>query len=187
MKFLETAIPGAFLVSTEPKADERGFFARTFCRDEFSARGLVADFMQHSVALNRATATLRGMHYQAEPHEETKLVRCLRGSIFDVVVDLRHGSPTRGRWQSFVLAEDTLDSVYIPKGCAHGYLTLSANCLVEYLIDTPYAAGAATGIRYDDPQLDIAWPQEPAVISTRDLGYAPLSPFEQRKPDTNHE
>lgn len=187
MKFMDTAISGVFLVTTERHTDERGFFARTFCRDEFSARGLIADFVQHSVAFNPVAATLRGIHYQGAPYEETKLVRCLRGSMFDVVVDLRPDSPTRGRWQSFVLTDDALDSVYVPRGCAHGYLTLTDDCLVEYLIDTPYVADAASGVRFDDPQLDIAWPRNPVLMSTRDLSYAPLSPFNNTSPDANHE
>lgn len=178
MIFRETAIAGAFLIAPEPRPDERGFFARTFCRDEFAAHNLVAEFIQHSVALNHSAGTVRGIHHQKHPHAETKLVRCMRGSIFDVVVDLRRDSQTYGKWQSFVLSDETLDSVYIPTGCAHGYQTLDNNCLVEYLIDTAYVASLADGIRYDDVALGITWPKAPTVISARDLSYAPLTLLE---------
>lgn len=177
MIFMEATIAGAFLITPEPHHDERGFFARTFCRDEFAAHNLVSEFIQHSVALNHSTGTIRGIHLQKHPHEETKLVRCIRGRIFDVVVDLRLNSKTYGKWESFLLSDKTLGSIYIPKGCAHGYQTLDDNCLVEYLIDTSYVAGLGDGIRYDDVALGITWPRAPTVISTRDLGYAPLTLF----------
>lgn len=160
----------------EPVADERGFFARMFSRDEFEAQGLVSTFHQHSMAFNPASATLRGMHYQQSPHGETKLVRCVRGKIFDVLIDIRPESPTFMQWHAVILDNLNLDTVYIPAGCAHGYLSLETNCLVEYMMDAPYIPQAARGIRFDDKAFGIAWPALPSLISERDSTYADFNP-----------
>lgn len=171
MRFVATSIEGAFLVEPEPIEDDRGFFARTYCREQFMAHGLDNDFLQHSVAFNLRKGTLRGMHFQRNPYGETKLVRCIRGEIYDVILDIRPASPTFLSWYAVILNEKALRAIYIPEGCAHGYMTLEDNSLVEYLIDKPHSSQAAGGIRFDDPLFGICWPEEPAVISEKDRAY----------------
>lgn len=168
MIFVETAIPGVWVLEPERFADERGFFARTFCRDDFAARGLETEVAQCSVSWNRTRGTLRGLHFQAEPAAEVKLVRCTRGAIFDVAVDVRPGSPTRGRHVAVVLAAERGTQLYVPRGFAHGFLTLADDTEVAYQISTPYAPELARGYRWDDPALAIPWPAPPAVISEKD-------------------
>ena len=169
-----TPLDGLLVVRPEKHADERGFFARLWCADAFAAAGLTFRPHQISTSFNRAPGTLRGLHWQAAPHGETKLVRAAAGRVWDVAVDLREGSPTRLAWFGLVLDAAEHTGLLIPPGFAHGFLTLSDNAEMLYAIDTPYVAEAARGARYDDPALAIAWPHPPAVIAARDLRFAPL-------------
>lgn len=168
MRFIETKLGGAFLIELDRIEDERGFFARSFARDEFEGRGLRTDFVQSSVSYNARSGTLRGMHFQASPHAETKLVRCTRGAIFDVIVDLRLGSPTERQWVGAELGADNHRMLYVPEGFAHGFVTLQDQSEVFYEITEYYNAEAARGVRWDDPALGIDWPGPPGVLSARD-------------------
>lgn len=174
MRFVETPLPGVWRVALERREDERGFFARAFDPAAFAARGLDAALSQLNVSHNSRKGTLRGLHYQAAPHEESKLVRCVRGSIHDVVVDARPGSPTRGRWTSAVLAAESREALFVPKGFAHGFLTLEDDVEVHYLMTDDYAPAAARGVRWDDPALAGAWPSAPAAVAPKDLEWPPL-------------
>ena len=169
MRFESTRLEGAWLVQLEPMHDSRGFFARTFCVDEFQSHGLETRFPQHSISSSSRKGTIRGMHFQREPHSETKLVRCLNGSIWDVIVDLRRESPTFGKWSGFELSAENGAQLYIPKGFAHGFQTLSDDALVNYLISERYEPAAASGVRYDDPAFGIEWPLPVTAISEKDL------------------
>jgi dTDP-4-dehydrorhamnose 3,5-epimerase len=171
MIFSETPIEGAFTVRPQPVEDDRGFFARTFCVQEFSEHGLDPTVVQRSVSYNRCRGTLRGMHLQVAPHEENKLVSCLRGSIYDVIVDLRTGSRSHGRWFGTTLTADSMEALFIPKGCAHGFITLVDDVMVHYEISGFYHPESARGLRYDDPRFGIKWPIAPSVINARDLDY----------------
>jgi dTDP-4-dehydrorhamnose 3,5-epimerase len=170
--FTETPIAGAFTIDVERHEDDRGFFARTFCEDELRALGLESRVAQCNVSWNRSRGTLRGLHYQAAPHEETKIVRCTRGAIWDVVVDLRAGSPTQLQWTAVELSAENRRSLYIAAGLAHGFLTETDDAEVLYMMGTAYVAGAARGVAWDDPAFGIRWPLEPVVISDRDRSYA---------------
>jgi dTDP-4-dehydrorhamnose 3,5-epimerase len=172
MTFVETKLPGVFEIRLEPKPDERGFFARTWCQREFEAHGLNSSLVQCSVSFNGRKGTLRGIHYQIAPHEETKLVRCTRGAMYDVVVDLRPQSPTFKDWIAVVLTAENRKMVYVPKGCAHGFLTLKDDSEVFYQMSEFYNAESARGVRWDDPAFQIAWPEKVALISERDRTYA---------------
>jgi dTDP-4-dehydrorhamnose 3,5-epimerase len=170
MRFSELPIPGAFLVEIEPREDERGFFARTVCTEEFSRHGLNAAFVQQSVSWNVRRGTLRGLHYQTAPWEEEKLVRVTQGAIFDVIVDLRPGSATFARWHGVELSAGNHAALYMPKGLAHGFQTLSDATEVFYEMTVPYHPEAVRGVRWDDPQLAIAWPDPAgALASPRDV------------------
>ena len=169
MLFRPLDIPGLFLIELERMEDERGFFSRLFCADIFRERGLCADYRQWSTSFNRCRGTLRGLHFQASPHEETKLVWCTRGAIFDVAVDVRPGSRSRGKWVGVELSADNGSALYIPGGFAHGFQTLTDDTEVLYHISERYRPEAARGVRWDDPDLAIAWPcAEQRVISGRD-------------------
>lgn len=171
MRFERLAIPGAMLVSPERREDERGFFARTWCRSELAAHGLVTHVEQCSVVFNRRRGTLRGLHYQAAPHQETKLVTCTRGSVYQVLLDLRPGDGF-GRWISLVLRADEGCSVYVPAGVAHGYQTLEDSTELRYQMDVPYAPSLARGVRWDDPAFGIEWPPtEHRIMSDRDRSF----------------
>lgn len=159
MKFTPLALPGAFLVDIEAQADQRGFFARTVCVDEFARHGLEARFVQQSVSFNPNPGTLRGLHFQAEPHQEEKLVRVTRGALFDVLVDLRRDSPFYGRWCGVQLDDQRRQQLYIPKGVAHGFQTLCADTEIFYQMSVPFEPSAARGLRWDDAALAIAWPE----------------------------
>jgi len=173
VRFSTTTIPGVWLIAPEPRHDERGFFARTFCADEFAAHGLNPVLVQCATSFNRRRGTLRGMHYQAAPHEEEKLVRCTRGAIFDVVVDLRPASPTLYQWTSAELSADNHQMLYIPAGCAHGFLTLADGAEVFYQMSAAHHPESSRGVRWDDPLLAIRWPGEgPVVMSDRDRGFS---------------
>ena len=171
MHFELTGLKDAWLVLLEPVRDERGFFARTFCVDEFAAHGLETSYPQHSISLSSRRGTVRGMHFQQEPHSEVKLVRCLKGAIWDVVIDIRKNSPTYCRWQAFELSGSNNRQLYIPKGFAHGFQALNDDTAISYLISEPYVPEAASGIRYNDPAFNIAWPLEVTAISKKDQGW----------------
>lgn len=168
MRFTPLNIDGAWSIEPERLEDDRGWFARVFCEAEFADRQLETSFPQHSLSFSREKGTLRGLHYQNEPHEETKLVTCLQGMVWDVLVDLRPESPTYRRWTGLELSADNGTQLYIPVGCAHGFQTLTDNVLLRYMISKPYAPDSATGLRYDDPALGIPWPDEPSVMSEKD-------------------
>ena len=171
MKFHATKLPGVFEIHLEPMRDERGFFARTWCRSEFEEHGLESALVQCNISFNTRKGTLRGMHYQAAPFAETKLVRCTQGSICDVVLDLRPQSPTFKRWVAVTLTEENRNMVYVPKGCAHGFLTLQDETEVFYQMSEVYNAESARGVRWNDPTFAIAWPEKVEVISDRDHNY----------------
>jgi dTDP-4-dehydrorhamnose 3,5-epimerase len=174
VRFLTTGLAGAFVIEQERHADARGYFARTWCRTELESQGLEAGLAQSSVSFNRRRGTLRGLHYQAPPFAEVKVVRCTRGSVFDVAVDLRPGSPTFRGWTSVELTEENGRALYIPRGFAHGFVTLADATEVTYLISAPYDQPSARGVRWDDPILGISWPGPVEVIAPRDRDYPDL-------------
>jgi dTDP-4-dehydrorhamnose 3,5-epimerase len=171
MRFFETRLPGAFLIEPERHEDERGFFARTFCEQEFATHGLVSRYPQCNLSHNRLRGTLRGMHYQAVPHREAKLVRCATGAIYDVIVDLREDSPTRHEWVGVELSAGGGVALYVPPGFAHGFITLTDETEVFYQMGEFYVPEAARGFRWNDPLFAIAWPLSVAQISERDRCY----------------
>ena len=171
MKFSPTALAGACIIDIEPVPDERGFFARSWCREEFARHGLNPDLAQCSISFNKKRGTLRGMHYQAEPHEETKVVRCTRGAIYDVIVDLRPESSTFRKWIAVELSADNRRMLYIPAGLAHGFQSLTDDTEVFYQISAPYHPESARGARWDDPAFGIEWPVAERVISDKDRQY----------------
>jgi len=170
VRFEETTMPQVYLIHLEKREDERGFFAREWCKKEFAAKGITSDVVQVNISYSKNAGTMRGLHYQIEPHGEAKLVRCIRGSIFDVIIDLRPGSPTYNRWHSFTLTDD-LTGLYVPDGFAHGFLTLEDDTLVTYLTSNYYSPESERGIRWDDPVFNIAWPKEITVISAKDKSW----------------
>jgi dTDP-4-dehydrorhamnose 3,5-epimerase len=174
MRFEPTPVAGAVVIEVDRHVDERGFFARTWCADEFLAAGLPDHFVQSSVSWNEHRHTLRGMHWQAGPDGEGKLVRCTRGAILDVAVDLRSESPTYLQHVAVRLDEENRRALYLAPGLAHGFLTLAAGSEVLYQMDTPYVPEAARGARWDDPAFAIAWPATPEIISDRDRSYPDL-------------
>jgi dTDP-4-dehydrorhamnose 3,5-epimerase len=178
MRFTETKLAGAFVIEPERFEDERGFFARTWCVREFEAHGLVTRLVQCSVSFNRRRGTVRGMHYQAAPHEEVKLVRCVRGAILDVIVDARPGSPTLHQWVAVELDAESQRALYVPRGFAHGFQTLADDTEVFYQISEFFHPESARGLRWDDPALGIDWPLEVSVISAKDRAYPLLGPSE---------
>ena len=169
-----TEIDQLAVIVIERHTDARGSFGRVFCREEFAALGLVADFVQASTSVTLHAGTIRGMHFQRPPHEETKLVRCVRGQIYDVVADLRPWSPTYMRWQAFLLGEREDRILYIPEGCAHGFQTLRDDCEVLYQMSVPHAPHAADGFRFDDPAFDIQWPLPVGTVGPKDLQWPPF-------------
>jgi dTDP-4-dehydrorhamnose 3,5-epimerase len=171
MKYRETKLAGVFEVHIEPQYDARGFFARTWCQNEFAARGLNSRLVQSSISFNTRKGTLRGMHHQVAPYAETKVVRCTRGAIYDVVLDLRPQSPSFKDWIAVVLTAESRNMIYVPEGCAHGFLTLEDDSEVFYEISEFYNAESARGVRWDDPNFRITWPEKVEVISERDRAY----------------
>jgi dTDP-4-dehydrorhamnose 3,5-epimerase len=169
MIFTETKLKGAYLIDIDKMEDDRGFFARTFCRREFEGRGLGFQFVQCNMSFNKRKGTLRGMHYQIPPRQETKLVSCIRGAIYDVILDLRPNSPTYCEWLSAVLTEENGKIMYIPEGFAHGFQTLGVDTAVFYQMSEFYHPDYSTGLRWDDPGIAIEWPyEENRIISLRD-------------------
>jgi dTDP-4-dehydrorhamnose 3,5-epimerase len=171
MIFHETKLQGVFEIHLDPKPDERGFFARAWCQEEFASHRLNPRVVQCSVSFNVRKGTLRGLHYQAVPYPETKVVRCTRGALYDVVLDLRPQSPTFKDWMAVVLTATNRRMVYVPEGCAHGFLTLEDETEVFYQMSEFYHAECAQGVRWDDPAFQIVWPGEVAVIAARDRTY----------------
>jgi len=176
MRFTETKVAGAFLIEPEPIADERGFFARTWCREEFADHGLTPELAQANLSFNHRQGTLRGLHYQAAPHAEAKLVRVTGGAIWDLALDLRRDSPTYLAWFGAELSDANRHMLYVPEGCAHGFLTLTDDAEVAYQMSAPYAPQAARGVRFDDPAFGIEWPGEVVVINERDRTYPDFAP-----------
>jgi dTDP-4-dehydrorhamnose 3,5-epimerase len=172
VKFTETALQGAYIVDIEPIVDERGFFARSWCREEFGAQGLHRTFVQSNISFNKTKGTLRGMHYQVKPNEEAKLVRCTRGAIYDVIIDLRSQSRTFKRWVAVELTAANHRMLYVPEGLVHGFQTLDDDTEVYYLMSEFYHPECGRGVRWDDPAFGIAWPQSDSrIISDKDKAY----------------
>lgn len=176
MLFEATQLQDAYLIKLQKIEDGRGYFARSWCRDEFRQHGLDANLAQCNVSFNRHRGTLRGMHYQSPPNAETKLVRCTRGAIFDVIIDLRPDSPTYLRWLGVTLTPDGGDMLYIPKGFAHGFQTLVDDSEIFYQMSDGYAPQSARGVRWDDPLFQIEWPMAPTVLSDKDRSWADSLP-----------
>lgn len=171
MRFVVTEIPGVMIVELDPHRDERGFFSRTFCEEEFVKAGISMRIVQANISHNPVARTLRGIHFQHSPHEEPKLVHCIRGRLWDVAVDLRPDSPTFGRSVGLELAPEMERLLYIPPGCGHGFITLEDQTDVLYLLGTAFVPGAGRGILWNDPAFSIPWPADPIVISERDASY----------------
>lgn len=174
MKFSETKLKGAFIIEPDLIEDERGFFARVFCRKEMESHGLNSDIVQCNISFNKTKGTLRGMHYQIEPHAEAKLVRCTAGAIYDVIVDLRRESSTFQQWLAVELSADSHKTLYIPEGCAHGFQTLTDNAEIFYQHAAEHSPDHACGILFDDPSLKIVWPLPVSIISAKDQSYPPI-------------
>lgn len=171
MKFIETDLSGAFIIEAQPIQDERGFFARTWCQREFEAYGLNPSLVQCNISYNKNKGTLRGMHYQAPPHEEAKLVRCIRGAIYDVVLDLRHNAPTFRQWVAVELTADNRRMIYAPEGFAHGFQTLEDDTEVFYQMSEFYHPECACGVRWDDLVFNIQWPIPKPILSDKDRSF----------------
>lgn len=176
MKFVPLTPEGVWLIQPARRADDRGYFARTFCEDEFAAHGLPTAFPQSNVSFNARRGTLRGLHWQDDPHQEGKLVRCVRGSVIDVAVDLRPGSPTRGQWVSAELTAENGDALFIPVGFAHGFQALEDGTELLYMMTEKYRDGMARGIRWNDPALAIDWPLPDPFVSARDAALPAFEP-----------
>lgn len=176
MLFLETPLAGAYVIELEKHGDERGFFARVFCRDEFAKVGLASAFVQVNNSLSADQGTLRGMHYQLAPHAETKIVRCIRGALWDVILDLRPDSATFGKWFGETLSAENRKMMYVPKGFAHGLITTEPNTEAFYLMDQFYNPASERGVRWNDPEFKIAWPMEPTALSEKDAAHRDFDP-----------
>ena len=180
MRFLPTKVDGAWIVELEERGDDRGTFARVWCRREFAERGLATEFVQGNTAVTRSQGTVRGMHLQLPPHGEAKLVRCLRGAVWDVVVDLRPDSPTYRKWEGVELTAENRRMLYLPEGCAHGYQALVDDTEVFYLVSAFYTPEAERGVRPEDPALGVEWPLPVEGLSPKDGGWPdfdPAAPF----------
>ncbi|CAN0604140.1 unnamed protein product, partial [Ectocarpus sp. 12 AP-2014] len=166
--FTQTSLPGAFVIDQERRGDARGFFARTFCAEEFAAHGLATQFVQANTSLSADAGTLRGLHFQRAPAEEAKLMRCVAGAMWDVIVDIREDSPTYLQSFGAELSAQNGRQLYVPKGFAHGFLTLEPNTMAAYMVDEYYTPGVEEGFRFDDPALAIDWPHAASVVSDKD-------------------
>lgn len=176
MRFIETPLAGAYLIELEKRGDDRGFFARVFCTREFEEAGLAHNFVQVNNSLSAEAGTLRGMHYQLGDHAETKLVRCIRGALYDAIIDLREDSPTFGKHFGVELTADNRTMLYVPRGFAHGFQTLEESTEALYLVDNFYAPDAERGIRWNDPTFSIDWPMEPSSLSEKDRIHPDFDP-----------
>lgn len=175
MMFKETKLKGAFIIEPERLEDERGFFARIFDKKAFEEQGIKFDLIQSSVSFNKKKGTLRGMHYQLEPFSESKIVRCTMGKVYDVIVDLRPDSKTFKEWIGIEMSADNRRMLFIPKGFAHGFVTLEDNCEISYQMDQIYDPKSASGFRWDDKAFKIFWPVEPKVIIEKDKSWKPFT------------
>jgi dTDP-4-dehydrorhamnose 3,5-epimerase len=173
--FTETKLPGAYLIDIEKRADQRGFFARGWCQKEFEAHDLIPRVVQTNISLSKRKGTLRGMHYQVAPYAEAKLVRCTRGALYDVIIDLRPDSPTYMQWLGVELSAENYKMLYVPEGFAHGFQTLVDNTEVTYQVSQFYTPEAEGGVRYNDPAFGIEWPLEVQVISDKDQSWPDYS------------
>jgi dTDP-4-dehydrorhamnose 3,5-epimerase len=171
MKFIQTSIAGAWLVTLEPRGDDRGSFARSFCTAEFAAHGLETSYIQQNVSRSAKKGTLRGMHFQSAPYGEDKLIRCLRGAIVDIIIDLRPDSPTFRKWEAFELNDENKRQLLVPKGFGHGFQTVSDHVEVTYLVTAKYTPSAESGVRWNDPAFGIKWPLEPTDMSDKDRNW----------------
>jgi dTDP-4-dehydrorhamnose 3,5-epimerase len=176
LRVSSTALPGVMLVEAAPHADARGLFARTYDRGAFAAAGLPTEWPQCNISWNRARGTLRGMHFQHPPFAEPKLVRCTRGHVFDVTIDLRRDSPAFRRWVGVELCWQRRNAMFIPSGCAHGFLTLEDDCEIFYMMGAEYRPEAAGGLRWNDPAIAVEWPFAPVGISDRDATWPDVAP-----------
>lgn len=176
MKFSEAKIKGAFLIEIDKIEDDRGFFARSFCQKEFAKLGLENHIEQCNVSFNKNKGTLRGMHYQKYPVQEVKIVRCIKGKIYDVIVDLRSESPTYKQWEAFELDATSYKMVYIPKGAAHGYMSLETDSEILYYVSAPYSPAHYGGFRWNDPAFNIEWPMVPTTLSEKDKNHPIWAP-----------
>ncbi len=175
MIFTETKLKGAFIIDINKREDERGFFGRAWCKKEFEEHRLNTDAVQANVSFNKQRGTIRGMHYQVAPYTESKTVRCTVGSIYDVIIDIREGSPTFKQWLGVELTAKSFQMLYVPDGFAHGFITLQENTSVHYMVTEYYTPGAEAGIRYDDPTFNIKWPIKPTLVSDKDKSHPPFS------------
>ncbi len=171
MIFSETKLKGAFIIEIDKKEDERGFFGRSWCRNEMEQHGIKGVIVQANTSFSYKKGTLRGIHYQVSPYEEAKIIRCVRGAVYDVIIDLRTGSSTFKKWIGTELTSNNYKMLYVPEGFAHGFLTLTDNVEVYYNVTSFYSPGAERGIRWNDPYFNIKWPFEPVVISVKDRGH----------------
>ena len=171
MIYHPTTLQDAWLIELEPRGDARGVFARTMCRDEFAKHGMATDYVQQNMSISVQAGTLRGLHFQRPPHAEAKLVRCVRGAVHDVIVDLRAGSPTFMRHEAFELTAGNNRQLYVPPGFAHSFQTLTDDTEVSYLVSAAYAPAAEGGLRFSDPLLGITWPRPVTVVSDKDAGW----------------
>jgi dTDP-4-dehydrorhamnose 3,5-epimerase len=171
MIFKGTRLKGAYIIEPEKLADERGFFARTYCQEEFEKHGLNIRIVQCNISYNKKRGTLRGMHYQVAPHEEIKLVSCIKGAIYDVIIDLRPNSPTYTQWLNVELSSQDYNMLYIPEGMAHGFQTLEDDTVVHYQMSEFYHPECAKGVRWNDPAFGIKWPLRNPLLSEKDKGY----------------
>ncbi len=171
MKFIKTTLNDAYVIEPEKRSDERGFFARVFCLNEFKDQGLDINIVQANVNFSVHKGTLRGMHYQNAPYQEDKIVRCTKGSVFDVIIDIREDSSTFKKWFGIELSENNHKALFVPKGFAHGFVTLEDNSEVNYLVTQFYTPSAEGGVRYNDPEFKIEWPIKPIIISDKDANH----------------
>ena len=176
MKFTETKVSGVFLIEPELHADDRGSFARSFCVDDFNEAGIDIHVVQANISFNKHSGAVRGMHYQASPHAEAKVVRCTSGALYDVVVDLRPDSPSYSQWIGIELNGVNRNAMFVPKGCAHGFQTLADGTEVSYLMSERYVPASASGVRYDDPAFGIEWPLTVSSVSDQDRGWPDFQP-----------
>lgn len=178
MRFTPLSLSGAFIIEPEPRGDDRGFFARLFCTEEFGAQGLATAWTQCNMSFSLNRGTVRGLHFQRPPAAETKLIRCTRGAVFDVIVDLRLGSPSYGKWHSEQLDDANRAMLCVPEGFAHGFQTLTQNVEMLYFHSASYSSENEGGLRWDDPEVDVPWPLPVTDMSKRDSGFPSLNQLE---------
>jgi dTDP-4-dehydrorhamnose 3,5-epimerase len=176
MKFTTTELEGVYLIDLEPKGDDRGFFSRVFCREEFAAHGLETDFLQFNTSYSRLRHTLRGMHYQVGESAEVKVIKCIAGALYDVVLDLRPGSPTFRRWTAAELSAENRLMMYVPRGCAHGFMSLTDDMEMLYFVSAAYDGASERSVRWDDPVFGIDFPHPPSVVSEKDAAAPDFNP-----------